>query len=398
MALQLSSADAAFQDEVRAFLDAELTEDLREAGRLCSGIYCDRPVAQKWLSILNTRGWATPSWPLAYGGADWSPVQAYIFASELAKAEAPPVTPNATRMLGPVLIAFGTPEQKARYLPRIPTGEDWWAQGYSEPQAGSDLAALQCRAERDADAYVLNGQKIWTSHAQWSNRIFCLVRTRFDGKPQAGISFLVFDMDLPGITVRPIITLAGDHEVNEVFFENVRVPLDALVGEENGGWGVAKYLLAHERGGQSAPQLGVRLRRLRNILDRLTAGTAGAEAAALRRRISEASIRLEALDHIEQQAVSRQSLGQEPGNESSMLKILATELKQEMDVIGMDLAGVYARPNQASALHALRRDQAVGPPELVTMTAAYLNNRAASIYAGSNEIQRNIISAQILKL
>ncbi len=394
MSLDLSPADLAFRDEVRAFLDAELTEDLRLAGRLCAGVYCDRPPAQKWLSILNRRGWAVPNWPLEYGGCDWSVVQRYIFASELVAADAPPVTPNATGMLGPVLIAFGTPEQKAAYLPRIPTGEDWWAQGYSEPGSGSDLASLQCRAVRDGDHYVITGSKIWTTHAHWSNRIFCLVRTNTEGKPQAGISFLVFDMDLPGITVRPIITLAGDHEVNEVFFDQVRVPVTALVGKENEGWGVAKFLLSHERGGQYAPRLRRRWSRLRTMADDRGLNCPG---DPIRTRLASLAAAIDALEATEHSIVSKLSRGENPGAASSMLKLQGTELLQLVDEAALDVAGAYAAPDQSGALHALDLQSGVGPTDAMTATALYLNDRAATIYAGSSEVQRNIISGLILK-
>jgi acyl-CoA dehydrogenase len=394
MSLDLSPADLAFRDEVRAFLDAELTEDLRLAGRLCAGVYCDRPPAQKWLSTLNRRGWAVPNWPVEYGGCDWSVVQRYIFASELVAADAPPVTPNATGMLGPVLIAFGTPEQKATYLPRIPTGEDWWAQGYSEPGSGSDLASLQCRAVRDGDHYVITGSKIWTTHAQWSNRIFCLVRTNTEGKPQAGISFLVFDMDLPGITVRPIITLAGDHEVNEVFFDQVRVPVSALVGKENEGWGVAKFLLSHERGGQYAPRLRRRWSRLRTMADDRGLNRPG---DPIRTRLAGLAASIDALEATEHSIVSKLSRGENPGAASSMLKLQGTELLQLVDEAALEVVGAYAAPDQAGALHALDLMFGVGPTDAMAATALYLNNRAATIYAGSSEVQRNIISGLILK-
>lgn len=394
MSLDLSPADVAFRDEVRAFLDAELTEDLRLAGRLCAGVYCDRPPAQKWLSILNRRGWAVPNWPVEYGGCAWSVVQRYIFASELVAADAPPVTPNATGMLGPVLIAFGTPEQKAAYLPRIPTGEDWWAQGYSEPGSGSDLASLQCRAVRDGDHYVITGSKIWTTHAHWSNRIFCLVRTNTEGKPQAGISFLVFDMDLPGITVRPIITLAGDHEVNEVFFDQVRVPVTALVGKENEGWGVAKFLLSHERGGQYAPRLRRRWSRLRAMAEDRGLNTPG---AAVRTRLAGLAAAIDALEATEHSIVSKLSRGETPGAASSMLKLQGTELLQLVDEAALEIAGAYAAPDQSGALHALDLQSRIGPADAMTATSLYLNDRAATIYAGSSEVQRNIISGLILK-
>ncbi len=396
MALALSAADLAFRDQVRRFLDEKLTDDLREAGRLCAGIYCDRPVAQRWLSILNDRGWATPGWPVEHGGTGWSLVQRYIFASELIAADAPPVTPNATGMLGPVLIAFGTQAQKARFLPAIKTGEDWWAQGYSEPGAGSDLAALQCRAERNGDHYVVNGSKIWTSHAQWSNRIFCLVRTSAEGKPQQGISFLLFDMDLPGISIRPIITLAGDHEVNAVFFDNVRVPVEGLVGQENDGWTVAKYLLTHERGGQWSPRLRKQWGRLARMLAARPDGDPG-EIAALRRRLAELAVQLDAQEANEHQILSTLSAGGSPGPASSMLKMQGTELLQQLDELGLVLAGDYAAADQSKALHGLNVQLGVGPVDAITNTSRYLNNRAATIYAGSSEVQRNILAGQLLK-
>ncbi|ATQ41952.1 acyl-CoA dehydrogenase family protein [Caulobacter mirabilis] len=396
MALALSAADLAFRDEVRRFLDEKLTDDLREAGRLCAGIYCDRPVAQRWLSILNDRGWATPNWPVEYGGTGWSLVQRYVFASELIAADAPPVTPNATGMLGPVLIAFGTDAQKARYLPAIKTGEDWWAQGYSEPGAGSDLAALQCRAARDGDHYVVNGSKIWTSHAQWSNRIFCLVRTSSEGKPQQGISFLLFDMDLPGVSVRPIITLAGDHEVNAVFFDNVRVPIEGLVGREHDGWTVAKHLLTHERGGQWSPRLRKQWSRLARMLAARPDGDPG-EIAALRRRLAELAVQLDAQEANEHQILSTLSAGGSPGPASSMLKMQGTELLQKLDELGLVLAGAYAAADQSQALHGLNVQLGVGPVDAITNTSRYLNNRAATIYAGSSEVQRNILAGQLLK-
>jgi len=384
----------AFRDEVRAFLDANLTEDLRLAGRLCAGIYCDRPPAQAWLSILNRRGWAVPNWPVEHGGTTWTVVQRYLFASELVAADAPPVTPNATGMLGPVLIAFGTPEQKAAYLPRIPTGEDWWAQGYSEPGAGSDLANLQCRAVRAGDHYVVTGSKIWTSHAQWSNRMFCLVRTKAEGKPQAGISFLVFDMDLPGITIRPIITLAGDHEVNEVFFDNVRVPASGLVGRENEGWAIAKYLLGHERSGQYAPRLRRRWAALRAMAARRGLDQPG---DSLRRRLAGLSAAIDALEAAEHRIISELSRGEPSATASSTLKLQGTELLQLIDEAMVELAGPYAAADQSGALHARNMQSVIGPEDGLTATSLYLNNRAATIYAGSSEVQRNIIAGMILK-
>ena len=263
---QTRATDDDFRAEVRQFLAAELTVDLRLAGRRASGVFADYPAGHRWFRILAARGWSVPHWPIEWGGCGWSARQHDIFASELAAADAPALAPQGPRMVGPVVLAFGTPEQQQRWLPGIRSGEDYWAQGYSEPGSGSDLASLQCRAQRQAgplgDEFVINGTKIWTTHAQWANKIFCLVRTDSTGRPQQGISFLLFDLALPGITIRPIISISGDHELNQVFFDEVRVPASALLGEENRGWTIAKYLLTHERGGSYTPMLRARLARL----------------------------------------------------------------------------------------------------------------------------------------
>jgi acyl-CoA dehydrogenase len=387
----LGAEDRALRDEIRSFLDTHLTEDLRLAGRLCAGIYCDRPVAQRWLSILNDRGWATPAWPVEYGGTGWTLVQHAIFARELSLAEAPPVTPNATGMLGPVLIEYGTPAQKARFLKRIQSGEDWWAQGYSEPQAGSDLARLALKAERRGDVYVLNGSKIWTTHAHWSNRMFALVRTRPDGKVQEGISFLLLDLDLKGIEIRPIISISGDHELNQVFFTNVEVPAEGIVGDENVGWTVAKFLLKHERGGQYAP-------RLRNAVRRLKAMATARNVSFASAGIDRAEIALDVLEAMEFRILAATARGASLGAYSSMMKVQGTELRQLLDEIALELAGDYAAASQSRALHTLQPNDGIGPADLITATTRYLNDRAASIYAGSNEVQRNIMAGQQLGL
>ncbi|HVK40991.1 MAG TPA: acyl-CoA dehydrogenase family protein, partial [Phenylobacterium sp.] len=264
MNLDLTGEELAFRQEVRSFLETSLTPELREVGRRATSVFTDKRHSLAWQKILHARGWAAPSWPVEYGGPGWSVMERHIFAAECARASAPNLAPMGLRMVGPVIMGFGTPEQKAHYLPRILSGEDYWCQGYSEPQAGSDLAALRLRAVRDGDHYVLSGSKLWTTHAHRANRMFCLVRTSAEGKPQAGITFLLLDMATPGVRVRPIITLAGEHEVNEVFFEDVRVPVSGRVGEENKGWTVAKYLLEFERGGGSAPGLQVMLDRVRD--------------------------------------------------------------------------------------------------------------------------------------
>jgi alkylation response protein AidB-like acyl-CoA dehydrogenase len=263
MHLSLSAPDVAFRDEVRAFLADALTPELKAAAGLTTSVFTDPEFSLPWQRKLHPKGWVAPGWPKEYGGPGWNEMQRYIFASECARAGTPGLSPMGLRMVGPCIMKYGTPAQKAFFLPRILTGEDYWCQGYSEPGAGSDLASLSTRADSDGDDYVLNGSKIWTTHAHFANRMFCLVRTRFEGKPQAGITFLLLEMDTPGLSVRPIITLAGEHEVNQVFFDNVRAPKSGRLGAENDGWTVAKYLLEFERGGASAPGLKVSLARVR---------------------------------------------------------------------------------------------------------------------------------------
>ncbi|MFN4178250.1 acyl-CoA dehydrogenase family protein [Phenylobacterium sp.] len=392
MDLELSSADLAFQGEVRAFLDENLTPELREVGARQTSVFVEPRHSLVWQRILHAKGWAAPSWPREYGGPGWTEVQRYIFAAECAQASAPNLAPMGLRMVGPCIMRYGTPEQKARYLPRILSGEDYWCQGYSEPGSGSDLASLQLRAVSDGDYYVLSGSKIWTTHAHHANRMFCLVRTGAEGKPQAGITFLLLDMTLPGIKVDPIITLAGEHEVNQVFFDEVRVPKSGRLGEENQGWTVAKYLLEFERGGGSAPGLKVGLGRVRAMADGLL------DDPHFRRRLAEAEIAVEAIDISERRVLSAIAGGRNPGPASSMLKTQGTEALQGIDAIAVDAAGAYAGVHQPQAREAGSNAEPVGPDHSLTAMPRYLNNRAASIYGGSNEIQRDIIARLVLGL
>ena len=400
MNLELSAEDEAFRAEVRAFLDEALTPELRAAGERATSVFTEPRFSLPWQRILHARGWAAPSWPVEYGGPGWSDVQRHIFAAECARARAPGLAPMGLRMVGPCIMGHGTPAQKAHYLPRILSGEDYWCQGYSEPGAGSDLASLTLHAESDGDDYVLNGSKIWTTHAQFANRMFLLVRTRAEGRPLAGITFLLLDMARPGITIRPIITLAGEHEVNQVFFDNVRTPKADRLGEENQGWGVAKYLLEFERGGGSAPGLKAGLDALR-----VRASTAAdGEAEPLiqdpdfRRRLAEAEIDLAAIDMMERRVLSALAAGGKPGPLSSLLKTQGTEAMQRIDTLGLDAAGLYAAVDQPTARAPGANAAAVGPEQALTAMARYLNDRAASIYGGSNEIQRNIIAQLLLGL
>ncbi|HEX7943731.1 MAG TPA: acyl-CoA dehydrogenase family protein [Phenylobacterium sp.] len=393
MDLELRDEDLAFRDEVRAFLDENLTPELRAAGARVTSVFCEPRYSLPWQKILHARGWVAPSWPKEYGGPGWNEVQRSIFAAECARASAPGLAPMGLRMAAPVIMGYGTPEQKAHYLPRILSGEDYWCQGYSEPGSGSDLASLQLQATSDGDHYVLSGSKIWTTHAQYANRMFLLARTKREGKPQAGITFLLLDMATPGITVKPIITLAGDHEVNQVFFDNVRVPKANRLGEENQGWTVAKYLLEFERGGGSAPGLKVGLDRARAV-----AQASGAEDRYHRRRLAEAEIAIDAIDMSERRVLSALASGNPPGPASSMLKINGTEAMQRLDEISIAALGAYANVEQIEAREPGSNVEPVGPEIGLTVMPRYLNNRAASIYGGSNEIQRDIIARLVLGL
>jgi len=402
MPVRLSPEDTALRDEVRAFLAAELTPALREAGRRSSGIFADHADGMAWFRVLARRGWSVPHWPVAWGGTGWTARQHDIFASELAAADAPPLAPQGARMVAPVVLAFGTPEQQQRWLPGIRDGSDYWAQGYSEPGAGSDLAALQCRALRqsgpDGEHYLVNGTKIWTTHAQHANKIFCLVRTTASdqAKAQQGISFLLFDMQLPGITVRPIISLSGDHELNQVFFDDVRVPVSALLGEENKGWTIAKYLLMHERGGSWAPLLRARLKRLHQAMQQVFADRPAddPERDDIALQLADAECRIDALAALEQQVLAARMRGEALPIAPSIGKVLGTELKQFITEIGLAIAGpagAAALPLDQADAHALAL-----PEHALFAMRAYLNDRAASVYAGTNEVQRNLISRQLL--
>ena len=392
MDLDLTPDDLAFQDEVRAFLAENLTAELRQAGARQTSVFVEPRYSLVWQRILHARGWAAPSWPRAYGGPGWSETQRAIFAAECVRAGAPSLAPMGLRMVGPCIMRYGTEEQKARYLPRILSGEDYWCQGYSEPGAGSDLASLQLRAVCEGGDYVLSGSKIWTTHAHHANRMFCLVRTSTEGKPQQGITFLLLDMATPGIKVDPIITLAGEHEVNQVFFDDVRVPKSGRLGEENQGWTVAKYLLEFERGGGSAPGLKVQLERLRRAAGPLL------DNPHYRRGVAEMEIAVQAIDVSELRVLSALAGGRNPGPASSMLKTQGTEAIQAIDALAVEAAGAYAAVDQPQAREAGSTVQPVGPDHSLTAMARYLNNRAASIYGGSNEIQRDIIARLVLGL
>ena len=400
MEMRWSDADLRFRDEVRSFLDAELTPELRRIGRGLTSVYAKPDVTLPWQKILHARGWAVPAWPVEYGGCGWSASQRYIFASELANAGAPPLSPMGIGMCAPVLFGHGTRAQKDFYLPRMLTGEHFWCQGYSEPGSGSDLASLQMSARDEGDHFVCNGHKLWTTHANYANWIFCLVRTSQEKIPQQGVTFLLIDMTTPGVEVAPIISLSGEHIQNDVFFTDVRVPKANVVGKIGEGWTVAKYLMLFERGGGvSAPGLKVRLARIARMAkaEGLDAGFAA--------RAAQAGVEIAALEAVELRVMASLSQGQAPGAESSMLKTVATELSQRLTELAVEAAGPYAQPYQPHAVSPGGPTPgftppgdggAVGPDYSWMVTSKYLNDRAGSIYAGTNEIQRNIMAKAIL--
>jgi alkylation response protein AidB-like acyl-CoA dehydrogenase len=378
MDLELGPADAEFRGDVRAFLDENLSEDLKAAVTASTGTFCDLSAMSRWHAILHAKGWVAPDWPMEFGGPGWTDTQRHIFASECALAGAPPTHTFGIRMCGPVLIRFGTPEQQLHYLPRILAGEHRWCQGYSEPGSGSDLASLKTAARSDGDDYIVAGSKIWTTLAHQATHMFCLVRTDFEVRAQAGITFLLIDMSSPGISIRPIVNIAGDHEFNQVFFDEVRVPKINRVGDENAGWAVAKHLLEFERGGNYAAGLRARLAWVRRLaVDGL------ADDESFRGRLARAEIEVTAVEMQERRVISALSLGEAPGNAASLLKLQGSELTQKLDELAIEAVGPRMSPVDAEA------DVAMG---------RYLYDRSVTIFGGTSEIQRNIIARTVLAL
>ncbi|MBX3707822.1 MAG: acyl-CoA dehydrogenase family protein [Pseudomonadales bacterium] len=400
MKLEFSAADEAFREEVRSFLAVKLTPEMREAACRTTTVFADKDLAMRWQHILVEKGWAVPAWPREYGGTDWTPTQKYIFGEQCAKARAPGLIPLGLRMLAPVLFRYGTDEQKRHYLPRMLSGEHYWCQGYSEPGSGSDLSSLKTNAVRDGDDYVVNGTKIWTTHAHFADHIFCLVRTDAGAKPQAGITFLLIPMNTPGIKVEPIITLAGDHEVNQVFFDDVRVPQANRVGPENEGWTVAKYLLEFERGGGGAsPRLKVELDELKAIARRETdADGVLLEDPGFGKRIAELEIRTRALEFAELVGLARLSRGESPGPGSSLAKNTSVDIEQSINTLKLEAIQHYGLPHANFISLNGHNERWVGPAYAETVTARYLNSRAASVFGGSKEVQKNIIAKAVLGL
>ncbi len=394
MDLNYTKEEIAFREEVREFLAESLPSEL--AAKVRAGEELTKADQERWHAILNARGWLAPNWPVEYGGCGWDAVRRHIFEEECALAGTPRIVPFGLAMLGPVLMQFGSDEQKAHYLPRILNGDDWWCQGYSEPGAGSDLASVRTRAVRDGDHYIVNGQKTWTTLGQHANMIFCLVRTDPDVKQQAGISFLLVDMNTPGVEVRPITLLDGTPEVNEVFFDDVKVSVENLVGEENKGWTYAKYLLTHERtniAGVGFSRAGLAAVK-RIARQEMAGGRPLIENPYFAARLAQVEIDLMAMATTNLRIISRAASGQAPGVESSMLKVKGTAIRQEINNLARHAAGPFAMPFVSEALEG--DNNSIGPDYARPVTRQYLNNRKLSIFGGSNEIQRGIIAKTML--
>ena len=397
MNLDFSAEDLAFRDEVRSFIADSYPASLR--GKQDEGDELSKEDFLSWHKVLAKKGWVAPAWPVEYGGTGWTSTQRYIWSEETARADCIRLLPFGLAMVGPVIYTFGTPEQKAHFLPRILSGEDWWCQGYSEPGAGSDLASLRTKAVPDGDDYIVNGQKTWTTMAQYADWGFFLVRTNSDAKMQEGISFLLIDMKSPGVTVRPIITLGGEHEVNEVWLDNVRVPIANRVYEENKGWTCAKFLLAHERvgiAGVASSKRGVE--KLKAVAATEMEGERSLLANPFfRRKIADLEIDLAALEYTELRTLAGMAAGKNPGPESSVLKIKGSEIQQRLTELTLEMAGHYGAPYYRGFGEG-DNEHPIGPEWAHRAAPSYFNMRKTTIYGGSNEIQRNVIAKMVLGL
>ncbi len=388
MDLAFTPQEQAFREEIRTWVQGNLPAAI--SSKVHAGIHLSRDEMQQWARILGKKGWLGHAWPTEFGGPGWNTVQRHLFEEECALAGAPRVVPFGPVMVAPVIMAFGSPEQQRQHLPGIASGEVWWSQGYSEPGSGSDLASLKCRAERVGDKYVVNGQKTWTTLGQYGEWIFCLVRTSNEGKPQTGISFLLIDMKSPGVSVRPIIMLDGGHEVNEVWFDNVEVPLENLVGEENKGWTYAKHLLSHERTNIADVNRAKReLERLKRI-----AKAEGAWAdARFKDQIAWLEVDVVALEMLVLRVLAAEKQGRQSLDIAGLLKIRGSEIQQRYTELMMLAAGPSALPRLGDALAAGWQAEFAN---VAALTPSYFNMRKTTIYGGSNEVQRNIVSQTVL--
>jgi len=400
MNVELTAGQLAFQQEVRDFFETEYPRDIRL--KVDSGIALNREDYIRWQKVLSNKGWSAVNWPVEHGGTGWSVIQKYIYANEMARVNAPDVVPFGIKMVAPVLYTYGTREQCDRFLPDILASNTWWCQGYSEPGSGSDLASLQTRAERDGEHFVVNGSKTWITLAQYADWIFCLVRTSSDVvRRQHGISFLLIDMRSEGVSVKPIITLDGTHEINEVHFENVRVPTENLVGEEGKGWTYGKLLLQYERTNIAlVARSKYRLKKLKEQTSESNHGGAPLlQDINFARKLASVEIELQALEYTELRTLAAVAVGKAPGSESSILKIRGTEVRQLIDELYMSAAGYYALPYLPHQYDpGFPEKERIGFGDETNTALIYFNNRKASIYGGSNEIQKNIIAKHVLGL
>jgi alkylation response protein AidB-like acyl-CoA dehydrogenase len=399
MNLNFTSEEKDFQQEVQQFLQQKLPKDI--ARKTKSALHLSKKECNEWQKILYKQGWAASNWPVEHGGTGWTPTQKYIFANECAKAGGPDVIPFGLKMVAPIIYTFGSEEQKQRFLPDILASNVWWCQGYSETGAGSDLAAMKTTAVKDGDEYVVNGTKTWTTLGQHADWIFCLVRTGPpSAKNQEAISFLLINMHDPKISVSPIITIDGRHEVNEVHFDNVRVPANNLIGAQGQGWTYAKVLLTHERTGIA--RVAISKDRLVQLKELVEASPNGADSlindTVFAQKIANVEIDLLALEYTELRTLSALSTGQAPGPESSILKIVGTQIIQAIDELYVEAAGYYSMPFVPFQFHDEFEGQHIGPDMATNSSLRYFNNRKTSIYGGSNEIQTNIISKAVLGL
>jgi len=391
MDLAFTPEELGFREEIRAWVHAQLPQDI--AHKVHNALQLTREDMQRWGKILGKKGWLGHAWSKEFGGPGWNAIQKHLFEEECALAGAPRVVPFGPVMVAPVIMAFGNAEQQQRFLPGIASGEVWWSQGYSEPGSGSDLASLKTRAERVGDKYIVNGQKTWTTLGQYGEWIFCLVRTATEGKPQNGISFLLIDMKSPGVTVRPIILLDGSAEVNEVFFDNVEVPAENLVGEENKGWNYAKYLLAHERTNIADVN---RAKRELERLKRIAKIEGLYEDMRFRDEIAKLEVDVVALEMMVLRVLSAEKSGKQSLDIAGLLKIRGSEIQQRYSELMMLAAGPFALPLIREAMEAGWQGDHVGHAHCAPLASTYFNMRKTTIYGGSNEVQRNIVSQFVL--
>jgi alkylation response protein AidB-like acyl-CoA dehydrogenase len=391
MDLRFTDEELAFREEIRHWVAEHLPKDISH--KVHNALRLSRNDLQRWARILGKQGWLGHAWPKEFGGPGWNAVQRHLFEEECALAGAPRVVPFGPVMVAPVIMAFGTPQQQKRFLPGIASGDVWWSQGYSEPGSGSDLASLKTRAERRGDYYVVNGQKTWTTLGQYGEWIFCLVRTSTEGKPQTGISFLLIDMKSPGVSVRPIVLLDGEAEVNEVFFDNVEVPADNLIGEENKGWTYAKYLLAHERTNIADVN---RAKRELERLKRITRSEGLWGDARFRDQIALLEVDIVALEMMVLRVLSAERSGKQALDVAALLKIRGSEIQQRYSELMMLAAGPYALPFIQEAMEAGWQGDHVGAAHCAPLASTYFNYRKTTIYGGSNEVQRNIVAQTVL--